>query len=53
MSNFHGPAGKGAQARLRAIKRLEAEERNAQTPPGRRSIKRGLSRAMKSQGGAS
>lgn len=52
MSNFHGPAGKGAMRDLRKFKRLEAEERNAATPPERRSIKLRLSRAMKPQGGA-
>lgn len=51
MSNFQGPAGKGAMRDLRKIKQLEAEERNAATPPARRSIKRGLARAMKPQGG--
>lgn len=46
MSAFHGPAGKGAMKRLREAKRQEAVERNAATPPERRSVKRGLSRAM-------
>ena len=39
MSAFSGRQGKGARRRLRAIKREEAEERNALTPPERRSKK--------------
>lgn len=36
MSQFSGPQGRGAARRLRDIKRVEAEERNAATPPERR-----------------
>jgi len=41
MSAFTGPQGKGARRRLRALKRAEAEARNALTPPERRSKKTG------------
>lgn len=37
---WNGPAGKGAMRNLRGLKREEAEERNARTPPERRSRKR-------------
>lgn len=47
MSNWHGPAGKGAMKKLQELKRQEAAERNAATPPERRSLKRGLSQAMR------
>lgn len=40
MSRFSGKQGKGAMARLREIKRLEAETRNALTPPERRRASR-------------
>ena len=36
MSAFSGRQGKGARRRLRALKREEAEARNALTPPERR-----------------
>ena len=39
MSAYSGRQGKYARRRLRAIKREEAEERNALTPPERRSKK--------------
>ena len=39
MTRFHGPAFKGAMKCIRAIKRTEAERRNAATVPERRSRK--------------
>ena len=40
MSNWNGPAHKGAMRALRKIKRREAEDRNAATPPERRRAAR-------------
>ena len=37
MSAFFGRHGKGAMRTLREVKRVEAEARNAQTPPERRA----------------
>jgi len=42
MSAFTGRQGKGARRLLRALKRKEAEARNALTPPERRSKKTAL-----------
>lgn len=39
-SHWDGPAYKGAARKLRQFKREEAEQRNAATPPERRSRKR-------------
>ena len=36
MSQFHGPQQAPAMRRRREVKRAEAEERNAKTPPERR-----------------
>lgn len=44
MSNWCGPAGKGAMRQLRQFKREEAEERDSRTPPERRSRKREAAR---------
>lgn len=53
-SHWDGPAHKGAMRQLRQFKREEAEQRNAATPPERRSIKRQLAQALASpqDGGA-
>lgn len=39
MSNYNGRMGKGTQKVLKAKRRKEAERRNEQTPPARRSRK--------------
>ena len=39
MSNYNGKMGKGTQKVLKAERRMEAERRNAQTPPERKSEK--------------
>jgi hypothetical protein len=40
VSAFYGRHGKGAMRTLRAVKRVEAEARNALTPPERRAAYR-------------
>lgn len=40
MSAFYGRMGAGAAATLRQVKRAEATERNANTPPNRRAAHR-------------
>ena len=40
MSAFYGRHGKGAMRTLREVKRVEAEARNALTPPERRAAYR-------------
>lgn len=40
MSAYSGPQGKGAAKKRRAVKRAEAEARNALTPPERRRAHR-------------
>ena len=46
MSQFSGPQEKGAMKYRRAVKRREAEERNARTPNWRRSRPRALDQAL-------
>jgi len=42
MSRFTGKQGRGAEASLRKVKRTEAEDRNALTPPEKRRVNRKL-----------